>query len=62
LLIIGIAPPFFAVEEEVKAAKKLSRIITKRRLSGVYTRVFCIRFSLRDGAAAQLLPLLFSHT
>jgi hypothetical protein len=27
----------------------------------VYTRVFCVRFSVRDGATAQLLPLLFSR-
>jgi hypothetical protein len=30
-------------------------------LGAVYTRVFCVRFSVRDGAAAQLLPLLFSR-
>jgi hypothetical protein len=27
----------------------------------VYTRVFCSRFSVRDGAAAKLVPLLFSY-
>jgi hypothetical protein len=26
-------------------------------LRDVYTRVFCVRFSVRDGSAAQLLPL-----
>jgi hypothetical protein len=26
-------------------------------LMAVYTRVFCVRFSVRDGAAAQLFPL-----
>jgi hypothetical protein len=30
-------------------------------LRAVYTRVFCVRFSVRDGATAQLLPLLFSR-
>jgi hypothetical protein len=33
----------------------------KRPLRAVYTRVFCVRFSVRDGATAQLLPLLFSR-
>jgi hypothetical protein len=33
----------------------------KRGLGAVSTCVFCSRFSVRDGAAAQLLPLLFSH-
>jgi hypothetical protein len=28
-------------------------------LRAVYTRVFCVRFSVCDGAAAQHLPLLF---
>jgi hypothetical protein len=30
-------------------------------LGAVPTRVFCSRFSVRDGAAAQLLPLIFSR-
>jgi hypothetical protein len=30
-------------------------------LRAVYTRDFCVRFSIRDGATAQLLPLLFSR-
>jgi hypothetical protein len=30
-------------------------------LGAVYTRVFCIRYPVRDGATAQLLPLLFSR-
>jgi hypothetical protein len=28
------------------------------RLRAVYTRVFCVRFFVRDGATAQHLPLL----
>jgi hypothetical protein len=27
----------------------------------VYTRVFCVRYPVRDGAAAQQLPLLFTY-
>jgi hypothetical protein len=30
-------------------------------LGAISTRVFCSRFSVRAGAAAQLLPLLFSR-
>jgi phosphoglycerate-specific signal transduction histidine kinase len=30
-------------------------------LGAVYTRVFSVRCSVRDGAAAQQLPLLFSR-
>jgi hypothetical protein len=30
---------------------------TKLYLRAVYTRVFCVRFSVRDGTAAQLLPM-----
>jgi hypothetical protein len=30
-------------------------------LRAIYTRIFCIRFSVRDGATTQLLPLLFSR-
>jgi hypothetical protein len=30
-------------------------------LGAVYTRVFCVRFSVRDGAAAPQFPLLFSR-
>jgi hypothetical protein len=30
-------------------------------LRAVYTRVFCVRFSVHDGATAQLLSLLFSR-
>jgi hypothetical protein len=30
-------------------------------LGAVYTRVFCVRFSVRDGAAAHQFPLLFSR-
>jgi hypothetical protein len=30
-------------------------------LRAVYTRVFSVRFSVRNGAAAQQLPLLFAY-
>jgi hypothetical protein len=30
-------------------------------LRAVYTRGFCVRFSVRDGASAQQLPLLFTY-
>jgi hypothetical protein len=33
----------------------------KPALRSVYTRVFCFRFSVCDGATAQLLPLLFTY-
>jgi hypothetical protein len=31
------------------------------KLGAVYTRVFCVRCPVRDGAAAQQLPLHFSR-
>jgi hypothetical protein len=30
-------------------------------LRAVYTHVFCVRCPVRDGAAAQQLPLLFTY-
>jgi hypothetical protein len=30
-------------------------------LGAVYNRVFCVRFSVRDGAAAHQFPLLFMY-
>jgi hypothetical protein len=42
-------------------AEKETIDILKKYLRAVYTRFFCVRFSVRDGAAAQLAPLLFSR-
>jgi hypothetical protein len=42
---------------DMKTPSKTPRVIDPLR--AVYTRVFCVRFSVRDGAAAQQLPLLF---
>jgi hypothetical protein len=45
-----------------KCNRPLSNLLTptsKHCLRAVYTRCFCVRFSVRDGATAQLLPFLF---
>jgi hypothetical protein len=41
------------------AFSRQKRTQWKRPLGAVYTRVFCVRFSVRDCAAAQQIPLLF---
>jgi hypothetical protein len=49
------------IERSLKSALMwLGTLLPDKGLS-VYTRVFCVRFSVRDGAPAQLLPSLFSR-
>jgi hypothetical protein len=46
---------------QLAIAKEIARVIDLFKGQSVYTRFFCVRFSVPDGATAQLLPLLFTY-